>query len=142
MFVEHSGWTEELGAFHFKINFDETKNDFAIHFENGSIARQSSEFQYHTADWNHDGDVYTQFGAWFEYRDANGKFSGGEFFTPVDLVQFAIDARDPHSTCFGPRPTKVEGIALPIPPRHQSLSDRIAQAENGPCIRKPNATGK
>lgn len=130
MFVDHSGWTEELGAFCCKISFDETKMDFAVHFENGSVARQSSNFQYHTADWNRDGDVYTQFGAWFEFRDTNGKFTGGEFFTPVDLVQFAIDARDPNSHCFGSRPVKVDGIVLPLPPRHQSLADRIAQTEN------------
>lgn len=129
MVVDYSGWTQESGSFHCKINFDEKKSDFAVHFANGSVARQSGTFHDHTADWNHDGDVYTQFGAWFEYRDTNGKFSGGEFFTPVDLVQFAVDARDSNSSSFGPRPIKVEGLTLPLPPRHQSLDDRIAQTE-------------
>ena len=130
MFVEYSGWTEELGAFCCKISFDETKTDFAVHFENGSVARQSGDFHNHTADWNHDGDIYSQFGAWFDYYDVNGKFTGGEFLTPVDLVRLALDARDPNCSCIGPRPTKVDGIVLPLPPRHQSLNDRIAQTEN------------
>ena len=129
MHVDYSGWNSESGSFSCKVHVDESRRDHAVHFANGSIARQSSEFQHVTNDWNHDGDVYSQYGAWFEFRNSEGGFAGGEFFTPVDLVQFAADAMDPKASCIGPRPIKVEGIEIPLKRRHPNLSDRIAQTE-------------
>lgn len=128
MYVDYCGWTEERGSFRHKVFVDENRTDYAVHFANGMVARQNSVFQIVVADWNHDQDVYPQYGAWFEYRDADGKFNGGEFFTPEDLVRFAADARDPHASSFGPRPLKVEGIEIPTVQRND-LFDRIDQAE-------------
>ena len=129
MIVDYSGWNKDTGHFCHKIYIDESKKDYAVYFENGSVARQTGEFHHHTADWNHDDDVYTQYGAWFEFRAADGSRNGGEFFTPEDLVRFAVDALDPDSSRFGPRVTKVDGVEIPVQPRHPSLDQRLAQIE-------------
>lgn len=130
MQVEYSGWTAERGPFRHMIYVDENKKDYAIHFSSGTVARQSSAFENHTADWNNDGDVYTMFGAWFDYLDKDGSRNGGAFHTPEDLVRFAVEAADPEQRSYGTYATKVEGIEFPPPDRRSSLNDRIAQSEN------------
>ena len=129
MQVEYSGWTKDHGPFFCLINVDEQRKDYAVYFENGTVAKQTGEFETVTGDWNHDGDVYSQFGAWFHYYNADGTRNGGAFFTPVDLVQFAIDALDAGTSCMGPRPVKVEGIHVPLPHLRPRLDDRLVQSE-------------
>lgn len=110
MLIEHSGYRKNHGLFCFKIPVDENKTDYEIHFNNGSVYRQNGPFENVTHDWNCDGDVYTQFGAYF---DCNGR---GEFFTPVDLVTFVVE----HEA-------QVPGIQDPF--QHPSLDNQIKQAE-------------
>lgn len=68
------------------VPFDDKKRDYEIHFSNGSISKQNSAFDYVTRDWNCDGDVYTQYGAWFENDRA-----ASDFFTPEQLVWLVAD---------------------------------------------------
>jgi len=129
MKVNYGGWKEGVGFFNHDIFVDENRRDYSIHFENGSVARQSSAFEEHTADWNCDGDVYTMFGAWFNYYAPDGSSRGGAFHTPEDLVRFAVDALDPDASFSGPRVVKVDGIEIQQNNRGTSLDDKIAQSE-------------
>ena len=129
MQVSHSGWDAQHGAFHYEVYIDENKTDYELHYKNGMIAKQSSPFQEETRDWNHDDDVYSQFGAWFSHYAPDGSFSGGEFFTPVDLVQAAVDCLDPSEIRFGNQIIKVSGVEIPQPDKRPNLDERIAQNE-------------
>ena len=130
MKINHSGWHEEYGSYSYNIDFDENKCDYEIHFANGDIAKQNGPFEEHTADWNNDGDVYTQFCAFFTYYDRNGSSHGGQAWTPVDLVTAAIDALDSSSSSIGPRVIKVVGIDIPPIHKRKSLNEQIFQSEN------------
>ena len=77
MNVIYSGWTEKHGSFHCNVFVDEKKTDYEIHFSNGRVMKQNSAFDVEVHDWNNDGDVYGQFGAWFQEVDENGRFCGG-----------------------------------------------------------------
>ena len=128
MYVDYCGWSKERGPFREKIFVDENKVDHTIYFSNGSIARQVGGFLNFKSDWNNDGDVCEKFGAWFELANAEGTFSGGNFFTPEELVRFALDARDPAAAKNNPYVTKVTGIELPgrqVP----LLEDTLRQTE-------------
>ena len=127
MKVNYSGWTQKTGFFHHDIFVDENRTDYAVHFANGDVARQNGKFETRTEDWNHDGDVYSMFGAFFQYIHSDGSISYGDFFTPEDLVRFAVDALDPDAS--GPKVAYVEGIEIPKEPRQPSLNDRILQSE-------------
>jgi len=129
MYVNHSGWNKEIGVFSRNIFVDENKTDHTVHYSNGKIARQMTLFVEHTADWNHDGDVYPQFGAWFEFVDPDGTVNGGSFFTPQDLVQFALDAQNPDPLRDSPYVTKVTGITVPELTWRQNVDHLIYQAE-------------
>ena len=129
MYVEYSGWTSERGSFHCKIFVDENKLDYELHYKSGKTAKQSSPFQHVTADWNHDGDVYTQFGAWFDHIGENGKFQGGEFWTPVEMVGALADAMDRSSRNYGDHVIAIPGIEIPPPDRRSTLDDQIIRSE-------------
>ena len=147
MKVNHSGWTEQSGAFDYDVFIDENKTDYELHYKNGMIARQSSPFQEETRDWNHDDDVYTQFGAWFSCYDPDGSFSGGSFWTPEDLVRAAVDCSDPAKIRYGNQVIAVPGIEVPRPDQRPKLDTRIAQNERRAMAqdiernRKMNALG-
>ena len=64
--VEHSGYSEARGMYCDLYYINPKKTDYEIHFPDGDIYRQNSEFHARTEDWNHDGDIYEQFGAYFE----------------------------------------------------------------------------
>jgi len=124
MYVNHSGWTKEKGSFHYDIFLDETKTDYELHFADGFIAKQTTPFQEVTADWNYDGDQYTQFGAWFESR-----YGGANFWTPTEMVRALLDGmedgrqRHPDTLC------AIPGIQIPAKDRRPSLKDTILQSE-------------
>lgn len=126
MFVNHSGWNSERGSFSYDIFVDERREDYALHFSDGKTKHQRSPFSEVTADWNHDGDVYTQFGAWFSERP-NGN---GEFWTPEDMVAELIDALDPDRRRSGAHIVSIPGIEVPTPDKRPSLTDKIRQSEN------------
>ena len=129
MYVEHSGWNNERGWFSDNIYFDENKQDYTIEFNDGIIKKQSSAFQNVTADWNHDGDVYTSFGAWFHEIDSAGNLSGGEFWTPQDMVMAVIEAQDPNRPKYGNLVKTISGISLRSPEKKQSLNEQIKHSE-------------
>ena len=86
MQLEHSGWSQERGWFCDKYEIDTTRTDHEIHWKNGKICKQESEFKDLTADFNCDGDVYTEFGCWFE-----GYYSGREWYTPQNLLSLVLE---------------------------------------------------
>ena len=119
MYVNHSGWNTEYGSFSYNIFVDEKREDYEIHYKNGTVDKQDGPFQEVTADWNNDDDVYTQFGAWF--REANGR---GSFWTPEQLVQALVDSMEGSSHV-----SHIPGITLPARDKRPSLEDTIAQSE-------------
>ena len=86
MIIEHSGWSQERGWFNDKYFVDEAKTDYEIHWKNGTVCKQQMPFQWVTADWNCDGDVYELFGASFE-----GKYAGLDWYTMQGLVDLVIE---------------------------------------------------
>lgn len=86
MIIENSGWSQERGWYCDKYFFDETKTNHEIHWKNGKICKQECPFQTVTADWNCDGDVYSEFGANFE-----SLFAGREWHTPQGLLSIMLD---------------------------------------------------
>ena len=129
MYVTHSGWNIEHGAFHYDVFLDEHKTDYELHYKNGMIAKQSSPFHEETRDWNHDQDVYTQFGAWFTCFDKDGSRAGSDFWTPAEIVRAAIDCQDPDNIRYGNQIIAVPGISLPQPYHRPKLDDRIRRNE-------------
>lgn len=141
MYVEYSGWSEKLGSFHFNIFLDESRQDYSIEYGDGTIVKQTSSFQDVTTDWNHDGDVYTQFGAWFESPIS----SGNDFFSAVDLVYVAIESVTNERRIYGNEIKAVHGLELPKELYPTSLSDRLHDAENRRASDQPsfgNTTSK
>lgn len=86
--INVSGWNKNYGPYNKNIPFDDQKTDYEIHFKDGSLYKQTSSFTWETHDWNNDGDVHSQQGAWF--RDQDGR---GEFFAPVDMIRLVMDER-------------------------------------------------
>lgn len=86
--INVSGWKKGYGPYELNLPFDDRRTDYEIHFKNGSLYRQLSAFETVTQDWNHDGDVYSQYGAWFR----NEKMRG-EFFTPVEMLRFVQEEK-------------------------------------------------
>lgn len=139
MFVNHSGWNEKDGSFDYNIFVDENKTDYEIHYNDGTVAYQKSPFQFETADWNCDGQVYEQFGAWFEWEGR------GEFITPDQMVwQLLFDGY-----C-GPKAVSIPGIDIPQPSQRPSLDETILSGErkalmretkenHEPLVRPPNS---
>lgn len=81
MQLEHSGWSQERGWFCDKYSFDETKTDYEIHWKKGTICKQLTPFENVERDWNYDGDVYSEFGAYFE----------GGWWTPYHLLDLILE---------------------------------------------------
>ena len=124
MQVEYCGWNEEKGAFHCYVFVDENKKDYEIHYKNGMVAKQSGPFEMKTADWNNDGDVYTQFGAWFSCIDKNGEPAGSDFWTPVDMVSVLVDAKKkPLSQIYGNEVIDIPDIKIPILDKKETLEE-------------------
>ena len=129
MYVEHSGWNKQHGAFRYHIFMDETRTDYEIHYQSGRVDKQSSPFQEQFADWNHDDDWYSQFGAWFEHRDEDGNFKGGEFWTPEQLVRELLNTMEGSAPSYGDRIVAVPGIEIPPPEKRPALQDQIFSSE-------------
>ena len=115
MNVEYSGWTSEQGFFRFLIPLDEKREDYEIHLPDGRIVRQKTSFQDATYDWNHDDDIYTQFGAWFDWDGC------GEFLTPVDLVSMVLEGK-----------AEIPGIQNPL--RRPTLDEKLHKADESKCL--------
>lgn len=124
MNVEYSGWTEKHGHFFCNIFIDEKKTDYEIEFGDGHKARQSSLFTQVEADWNHDGDVYTQYGAWFDHVDEAGRFKGGEFWTPEQMIRAVADALE-KERFFAHEVVRIPGIQIPLPEQRPSLDQHL-----------------
>ncbi len=86
MILSHEGWSQERGWFKDKYFFDETKTDHTIHWKNGKVCKQESTFKNLTADFNNDGDVYTEFGCWFE-----SVYTSREWWTPQNLLSLILE---------------------------------------------------
>ena len=80
--INVSGWKKGYGPYSLNLPFNEQRSDYEIYFKDGTLYTQTGPFTTETHDWNNDGDVYSQFGAWFHSRDGRG-----EFFTPVVMLQ-------------------------------------------------------
>lgn len=117
--INVSGWKKGYGPYDLNLPFDDQKTDYQIHFKDGDHYAQSSPFETETHDWNNDGDVYPQYGAWFRSQDGRG-----EFFTPVVLLRLVQEEQaevtgmvDPLAALNGyvrakeDRETKAESIA-------------------------------
>ena len=80
--INVSGWRKGYGPYSLNLPFNEQRIDYEINFKDGTLYTQAGPFATETHDWNNDGDVYSQFGAWFLSQDGRG-----EFFTPVDMLR-------------------------------------------------------
>lgn len=129
MFVNHSGWSIEHGSFNYDVFVDENRRDYAVYFKNGKVAHQTSSFQEVTGDWNYDGDVYSLFGAWFDVCNPDGSSNSGVFYTPEELVSFAISAKEPDRFSDGQEVLRVDGICVPDRDKRPTLQDRLVQTE-------------
>jgi len=129
MKVNHSGWSEDRGYFSYDIFIDEKRTDYAIHYVNGDIARQVSPFHEVTRDWNNDDDVYTEFGALFQFTDPNSQMVGRSFWTPVQMVQAAIDALDNNEHTPGNQVAFIEGVEIPSREKRSSIDEYIRNSE-------------
>lgn len=123
MYVNHSGWSQEYGPFNYNIFVDEKKTDYEIVYVDGKVCKQASPFEYLTADWNCDGDVYTQFGAYFD-----GRYAGRNFWTVEELVSACIEAID-KELLRGSDVKEVTGIVIPPREKRQSLEESIRMSE-------------
>lgn len=126
--INVSGWKKGYGPYDVNLPFDEQKTDYQIHFKDGERYAQVSPFETETHDWNNDGDVYPQYGAWF--RSQNGR---GEFFTPVDLLRLVQEKQaevtgmvDPLSALNGYIKAKEE----------EQAAKKAAEAKSYPVSRK------
>ena len=128
MLINHSGWSEKYGSFNYNILFNEKRTDFEIRFESGQSLRQCSEFQHVTADWNCDGDIYTEFGANFTRFDKDGTpRAGREFWTPTDLIVELIDGLYGDDFPSRDRMISISGVNVPPPNKRPSLEDQVAR---------------
>lgn len=130
MRVEHSGWTKEYGSFRYFVNVDETKTDYEIHYASGKFLKQDTAFGNFTYDWNYDGDVYTQFGAFFSSYEKDGSFSrSGTFMTPEDMVFALLEGMDEDKRQREDVVVSIPGIVLPARSERPSLREQVARSE-------------
>lgn len=129
MQVTHSGWNEKHGAFHYEIFVDETKTDYEIHYRDGTVSKQSTPFREETRDWNHDGDIYPQYGAWFDHYDKDGNYSRGHFWTPEAMVRVVLDAQDDSRRHYGNEVKAIPGIEVPTPDKRPNFDHHLRQTE-------------
>lgn len=117
--INVSGWKKGYGPYDLNLPFDDQKTDYQIHFKDGDHYAQESPFETKTCDWNNDGDIYPQYGAWFRGQDGRG-----EFFTPVELLRLVqenqaeipglvdpLAALNDYTKAMEEREAKAEGIA-------------------------------
>lgn len=125
MYVNHSGWSEDIGSFSYDIYMDENKTDYEIHYADGSVDRQVTPFEAVTNDLNNDGDVYTMFGAYFEHDSTGSR----QFMTPESMAMLLIDSRfDPYRVN-GPLATEIPGIEIPDRDKRPKLEQTIQDSE-------------
>lgn len=125
MYVNHSGWSEDIGSYSYDIYMDENKSDYEIHYEDGGVDRQVTPFEAITNDWNNDGDVYTMFGAYFEHDSTGWR----QFMTPENMVMLLLDSRfNPHRV-YGPRATEIPSIEIPDRDKRPKLEQTIQDSE-------------
>ena len=130
MQVDYRGWKEGIGAFSCQIFVDENKTDYEIHYKNGMIARQISPFDYETNDWNHDGDIYTKFGAFFSCKDKKGNSCGVDFWSPEEMVRVVVDAKNTTlSRLNGNDVIDIPGIKIPDIRKHPPLDQQLRMTE-------------
>ncbi len=130
MYINHSGWSEKYGSFSYDVFIDEEKTDYELHYSKGEVFKQASEFQWVSADWNCDGDVYSQFGASFAYYDRNGEeTSSREFLTPQEMVSLLVDGLYGDHYDYESVVVSIPGIILPPPERRPSIDERISRSE-------------
>lgn len=130
MWIEHSGWNVDRGAFSYKVFVDENKLDYEMRFADGSISKQAGPFESITRDWNNDGDVYTQFGAWFDRIEKDGSRNGRDFWTPEEMISMLIEGMDPDSMEYPcNKIVFISGIELPAKDKRPSLDERFKQTE-------------
>ena len=148
MKVNYSGWAEKYGSYKYTVPFDELRTDYEVKFDNGQILRQCGCFEHVTADWNCDGDIYTEFGANFVRYDADGiARSGREFWTPNDLVAELIDGLFGDDWPPRDRVVSISGITVHPPKVLPSLEEQLVRSERRQMAqdieknRKMNALG-
>lgn len=120
MMLNYSGWKKGYGPFDQRISFDESRADWEIRFTDGATFHQVTLFGKETRDWNHDGYVRPQFGAWF--RCENNAQS--EFFTPQDMLRLVVDEE-----------ANIPGLPDPSAP----IKERIKQLEESKLQEKAEA---
>ncbi len=86
MQLTHEGWSQERGWFQDKYNIDTTRTDHEIHWKRGFVAKQMTPFSVETRDWNYDGEIYSEFGAYFQ-----GFYGGNVWYTPENLLSLILD---------------------------------------------------
>lgn len=130
MNIRYDGWSEKYGSFTYNIPFDVIRTDFEIHFKSGQVLRQCTAFEHVTADWNCDGDVYTEFGANFVRYDSDGaQRSGREFWTPNDLIAELLDGLYGDEWPQRDRVVSISGISVNPPKPRLSLEEQLARSE-------------
>ena len=129
MKVNYSGWTAERGAFSCDIFVDETKTDYVINYQSGRTRQQSTPFGYHTHDWNHDGDVYTLYGAFFDIFDRDGNRTGGVFMTVEDMVYGLAQTVNGDTFGVDDPVVSIPGIYVPSPEKRMTLDEKILRSE-------------
>ena len=125
MYVTYSGWTQEHGSFYCNIFIDENRQDYALEYGDGTIAKQTSPFQYVTADWNNDGDIYEQFGAWFE----SPGYGGNSFWTPEQMVRAAADGLEEGRRFYNNEVKAVHGVEIPLLHQRSTLDNLLQESE-------------
>lgn len=130
MYVNHSGWMEKYGSFSYNIFVDEKRTDYVIEYASGKKLVQDGSFDNFTHDWNCDGDVYTQYGAFFQLYDKDGKFARqGIFMTPENMVRELVNSLDEKIRQREDVVVRISGISVPEPDKRPSLQEQVARTE-------------
>lgn len=108
--INVSGWRKGYGPYSLNLPLNEQRNDYEINFKDGTRYTQTSPFMTETHDWNNDGDIYSQFGAWFRSQDGRG-----EFFTPVDMLRLVQEKQ-----------ANIPGLSDPL----EALNGYLKEKEN------------
>lgn len=148
MKVSYSGWSEKYGSFNYNVFIDEKKTDYEIRFDHGQVYKQADKFQWVTADWNCDGDVYDKFGAYFDVWDKNGEpGSSRVFLTPQEMVSELVEGLYGDHYPRDNYVVSISGISVPALDKKPSLHEQVARTElqrlhqDIECNRKMKALG-
>ncbi len=130
MLVNHSGRNERYGPFSYNVFVDEKRTDYEVRFASGKTLKQRTPFENFTYDWNNDGDVYEQFGAFFDLYDQKGEFvQRWGFWTPEDMVFALIEGMDEYKRQREDVVVSITGIQLPSPDKRPGIDAQIRQSE-------------